>query len=165
MLRIKGMFFILLGLFSVSLFAQEVQSFDVNGLEVIFKQNTSNDIISANMYFKGGVTNLNEKIAGLESLTLNVSLKATKNYPKDKLNADLERMNSQLNSSSNQDYSSVNLLCVKQNFDESWKIFADAILNPALADEDLNLERAKLISAVKQVNDNPDALLQKEVDQ
>ena len=48
-------------IFSATLFAQKVQSFDVNGLKVIFKQNTSNDIVSANMYFKGGVTNLTEK--------------------------------------------------------------------------------------------------------
>lgn len=163
MLRIKGILFIFFSLVSVSLFAQDVQSFNVNGLKVIFKQNTANDIISVNMYFKGGVTNLNEKQAGLESLTLDVALKASKNYPKDKLNADLERMNSQLNSSSNADYSSVNLLCVKQNFNESWKIFEDVILNPSFTDEDLNLERDKLISAVKQVNDNPDALLQKAV--
>jgi len=163
MLRIKGILFIIFSLVSVSLFAQDIQSFDVNGLKVIFKQNAANDIISVNMYFKGGVTNLNEKQAGLEFLTLDVALKASKNYPKDKLNADLERMNSQLSSSSNADYSSVNLLCVKQNLDESWKIFEDVILNPSFTEEDLNLERDKQISAVKQVNDNPDALLQKAV--
>lgn len=163
--RIKMILIILFGLFfSASPFAQDVQSFDVNGLKVIFKQNTSNDIISVNMYFKGGVTNLNEKQAGLEVLSLDVALKATKNYPKDLLNATLEKMNSQITSNSNPDYSSVNLLCVKQNLDKSWKIFADVILNPSFTEEDLNLEREKRISAVKQVNDNPDALLQKEVD-
>ena len=162
--RTKIMLLILFSLlFSIPILAQEAQSFEVNGLKVVFKQNTSNDIVSANMYFKGGVTNLTEKQAGLESLTLDVSSKATKNYPKDKLNEALERMNSKLNSNSNDDYSSLSLLCVKQNFDESWKIFADVILNPVFNEEDLNLERDKMISAVKQVNDNPDALLQKEV--
>jgi zinc protease len=150
-------------IFSAILFAQEVQSFDVNGLKVIFKQNTSNDIVSVNMYFKGGVTNLTEKQAGLEAFTLDVSTKSTKNYPKDKLNSELERMNSKINSNSNDDYSSMSLLCVKQNFNDSWKIFADIILNPSFNEGDLNLERDKFISAVKQVNDNPDALLQKEV--
>ena len=162
--RTKIMLLILFSLlFSIPILAQEAQSFEVNGLKVVFKQNTSNDIVSANMYFKGGVTNLTEKQAGLESLTLDVSSKATKNYPKDKLNEALERMNSKLNSNSNDDYSSLSLLCVKQNFDESWKIFADVVLNPVFSEEDLNLERDKMISAVKQVNDNPDALLQKEV--
>ncbi len=155
--------FLLVLLAGTNVFSQDVQSFDVNGLKVIFKQNTANDILSVNMYFKGGVTNLNEDQAGLEALTLIVAQKATKNYPKDKLNATLERMSTQINSNANLDYSSLSMLCVKQNFDESWNIFADMLLNPSFNEEDLNLERDKLVSSVKQVNDNPDAYLQKVV--
>jgi len=143
--------------------SQDVQSFDVNGLKVIFKQNTANDILSVNMYFKGGVVNLNEDQAGLESLTLIVAQKATKNYPKDKLNATLERMNTQINSNASLDYSRLSMLCVKQNFDASWNIYVDMLLNPSFSEEDLNLERDKLISSIKQVNDNPDAYLRKVV--
>jgi len=155
--------FLLVLLAGTNVFSQDVQSFDVNGLKVIFKQNTANDILSVNMYFKGGVTNLNEDQAGLEALTLIVAQKATKNYPKDKLNATLEKMSTQINSNANLDYSSLSMLCVKQNFDESWNIFTDMLLNPSFNEEDLNLERDKLVSSIKQVNDNPDAYLQKVV--
>ena len=148
-------------IFCTSVIAQDIQSFDLNGLKVILKQNTANDIISVNMFFKGGVTILTEDQAGLENLTLVVAQKATKNYPKEQLNTELESMNSQINSNSNQDYSSLNLLCVKQNFENSWNIFSDIILNPLFSEEDLNLERDKIIANVKQVNDNPDAYLQK----
>ena len=116
---LKSKLLFLLILFPVaSLFAQNVESFEVNGLKVIFKQNTANDIVSANMYFRGGVSLLDEHQAGLENLTLIVAQKATKNYSKEKLNSELESMNSQINSGSNLDYSSLNLLCVKQNFDK-----------------------------------------------
>jgi len=155
--------FILVLLAGTNVFSQDVQSFDVNGLKVIFKQNTANDILSVNMYFKGGVTKLNEDQAGLEALTLIVAQKSTENYPKDKLNAALERMSTRINSNANLDYSSLSMLCVKQNFDESWNIFADMLLNPSFTEEDLNLERDRLISSIKQVNDNPDAYLQKVV--
>lgn len=148
-------------MFCASVLAQDVQSFEINGLKVILKHNTATDIISANLYSKGGVTILTEDQAGLENLTLIVAQKATKNYPKDKLNAELESMNSQINSNSNLDYSSLNLLCVKQNFEKSWNIFSDIILNPLFSEEDLILERDKMIANVKQVNDNPDAYLQK----
>jgi len=141
--------------------AQNVQSFTVNGLKVIFKQNTSNDIISTNLYYKGGVTNLTEDNAGLEALTLVVSTKASNNFPKDKLNAALERMNSVINTNSNFDFSSINLLCVKQNFAKSWEIFSDIVVNPSFTEEDLVLEREKMINNVKQVDDNPDAYLSK----
>ena len=91
-------------LFVSSLSAQDVQSFTVNGLKVIFKQNTANDIISSNLYYKGGVTNLTEDKAGLEALTLVVSTKSSINYPKDKLNAALESMNTVINTNSNFDF-------------------------------------------------------------
>ena len=160
----KSLLIFLLVLFAgTNVFSQVVQSFDVNGLKVIFKQNTANDILSVNMYFKGGVVNLNEDQAGLEALTLIVAQKATKNYPKDKLNATLERMNTQINSNASLDYSRLSMLCVKQNFDVSWNIFVDMLLNPSFAEEDLNLERDRLISSIKQVNDNPDAYLSKVV--
>ncbi|MFB3056851.1 MAG: insulinase family protein, partial [Ignavibacteriaceae bacterium] len=132
--------FSLVLLAGTNIFSQDVQSFDVNGLKVIFKQNTANDILSVNMYFKGGVVNLNEDQAGLEALTLIVAQKATKNYPKDKLNATLERMNTQINSNANLDYSRLSMLCVKQNFDASWNIYVDMLLNPLFSEEDLNLE-------------------------
>ena len=61
--------FVLVLLAGTNVFSQDVQSFDPNGLKVIFKQNTANDILSVNMYFKGGVVNLNEDQAGLEALT------------------------------------------------------------------------------------------------
>ncbi len=152
---------LILIIFCASVFAQDIQSFEINGLKIILKQNTSNDIISANMFFKGGVSVLTEDQAGIENLTLVVAQKATKNYPKEQLNTELESMNSQINSNSNQDYSSLNLLCVKQNFEKSWNIFSDIILNPLFSEDDLNLERDKIIANVKQVNDNPDAYLQK----
>jgi predicted Zn-dependent peptidase len=144
-----------------SISAQDVQSFTVNGLKVIFKQNTSNDIISSNLYYKGGVTNLTEDNAGLEALTLVVSTKASNNYQKDKMNAALESMNTVINTNSNFDFSRISLLCVKQNFTKSWEIFSDIVVNPSFTEEDLVLEREKLINIVKQVDDNPDAYLRK----
>jgi zinc protease len=148
-------------LLASSLSAQNVQSFTVNGLKVIFKQNTSNDIISTNLYYKGGVTNLTEDKAGLEVLTLIVSTKSSNNYPKDKLNAALESMNTVINTNSNFDFSRISLLCVKQNFAKSWEIFSDIVVNPSFTEEDLVLEREKLINNVKQVDANPDTFLRK----
>jgi zinc protease len=158
--RIKFLFFLIF-IVTASVFAQKLESFTVNGLKVILKQNTSNDIIAVNLIFKGGTTILEPEQAGIETLALNVALKASENYPKDKLNAELEKMNTQLTSASNPDYSGINMLCVKQNFKKSWNIFSDVILNPSFTQEDFNLAREQLISNVKQTNDNADAYLQK----
>ncbi len=145
-------------------FAQQTESFTVNGLEVIFKQNTATDIIAAQMYFKGGVALLESETAGLEALTLEIATDASKNYPRDILSSKLASMNSQLSASSGLDYSSINLLCVKQYFDDSWKIFSDVIVNPAFTNEDFQLEKEQQINSVKQSQDDPDDYLNDLVD-
>jgi predicted Zn-dependent peptidase len=161
MLRKIKLSFFLIFLVTTSVFAQQAESFNVNGLKVILKQNTSNDIIAVNLVFKGGTTILEPNQAGIETLALNVALKASANYPKDKLNAELEKMATQLGSSSNLDYSSINMLCVKQNFEKSWNIFSDVVLNPSFTQEDFELEREQLLSNVRQTSDNADSYLQK----
>jgi zinc protease len=139
--------------------ASDIESFTVNGLKVIFKQNTAADIVSANMYFRGGASILNNDQAGIERLALTVAVKASERYPKEKLNAALERMSSQLTSGSGIDFSSINLQCVKQYFSESWDIFADVIRSPLFPDADVALERERLVTEIRQTKDNPDAYL------
>ena len=138
MLRKIKIVSLLIFILAASAFAQQVESFTVNGLKVILKQNNSNDIIAVNLVFKGGTTILEPAQAGIETLALNVALKASENYPKDKLNAALEKMNTQITASSSLDYSSINMLCVKQNFEESWNIFSAAVLNPSFTQEDFD---------------------------
>ena len=144
---------------AMNCFSAEAESFTVNDLKVIFKQNTSTDIVAASMYLRGGVMNISPDQAGIENLALIVAQKATKRFAKDELNARLEKMNSQITSTSNPDFSSLNLQCVKQNLKNSWEIFTDILLNPAFNEEDVDLERQRLISNIKQTKDNPDGYL------
>ena len=137
--------------------AAETVSFDVNGLKVIFKPNTANDIISARLYFRGGVSNLTQETAGLENFSLIVAQKATKNFPKDMLSSRLDRMNSKISSFSGKDFSSLDMLSVKQNFQDTWAIFADILNNPIFNNEDVELERQKIISSIEQSKDDPDS--------
>ena len=152
-------------IFTYSGFAKEAETFTINGLKVIFKQNTSTDIITAQMYYDGGAALLNPEDAGLESLTLKVAVDASKNFPKDTLNSKLESMNTQLTASSGLDYSSINLLCVKQYFDDSWKIFSDVILNPSFTSEDFQIEKEQQLNMVEQAQDDPDGYLEELVDE
>ena len=136
------------------------ESFTVNGLKVIFARNTATDIVAVNMYFRGGLVALDPRQAGIEGLTLGVATQASKNYPKDRLHAALERMDSRLGSLSNADYSAVTLQCVKQNLTESWNILTDVLVNPVFAPADLELARNRTLSAIRQSRDNPDQYLQ-----
>ncbi len=136
------------------------ESFTVNGLKVIVAQNTATDIVAANMYFRGGVATMDPRQAGIERLTLDVATQATKNYPKDRLHAALDRMDSRLASGATLDYADVTIQCVKPNLAETWKIFTDVLLNPLFDPADLELARNRTLSAIRQSRDNPDQYLQ-----
>ncbi len=153
-----SIFLIVLGITGLT-FASATESFTVNGLKVILKKNTSTNIVSANIFLKGGAAVLSPETSGIENFALLVAQKATKNYPKDVLNSMLEKMDSKIFSSVNMDYSSLQLRTVKQNFEKSWKIFVDILLNPLFDKNDVELQRAQLISALKQSVDNADPYL------
>jgi len=140
-------------------FALDIESFTVNGLKIIFKKNTSTDIVSANLYFKGGVMVVDPRQSGIEPFALIVAQKATSKYPKNLLNAALEQMNTKITSAAGVDFSNLSLLCVKQNFEKSWDIFADILINPLFNEDDVELEREKILSLIKQTKDTPDNYL------
>jgi zinc protease len=145
----------------IALRAHAAESFSVDGLKVILNRSTATDIVVVNLYFRGGVTALQAKEAGIEAMALTVATKASKNYPKNKLNAALERMDTRLSPLTTIDYSGLTMQCVKQNLAESWKIFTDVLRNPACDPSDVELVRARFLSAIRQSKDDPDQYLQR----
>lgn len=135
------------------------EEFDVNGLKVILKRNPGNEVVAASLYIRGGVLSLTPATAGIEPLLFDVAVKGTKNYPKEVINAELSRMGTQINGNASKDYSSVNLRCIKPNFDKSWDIFADVLLNPTLDPKEVDLSRSQILTGLRQRRDNPDSYL------
>lgn len=139
--------------------AVQPESFTVGGLKVIYVSNPATQIVATGMYFRGGVALASMQNAGIERLALMAATRATKNYPRDKMSAALERMDTQLDAGSNSDYSSINMQCVRQNLAESWKIFTDVILNPSFDSAVVELEREQTLAAIRQEEDMPDQQL------
>jgi predicted Zn-dependent peptidase len=139
--------------------ATQAESFTVNGLKIIFVPNTATDIVAAHMYFRGGSASLDASQSGLERLSLTVATRASKGYPKDKLSAAIARMGTQLLADAERDYAGLTLQCVRQNFQESWRILADVLLNPLFDSIDVELERERTLSGIRQAKDTPDRYL------
>jgi len=142
------------------LWAGKVEEFTVNGLKVILKKNSANEVIVTQLYIRGGVLNLTPEIAGLEPLLFEAAEKGTAKFPKEKITAELARMGAQIGSDVRRDYSLYQMRCVKTHFDLSWEIFADVISNPALDSNEVELSREQLITALRQRRDNPDSYLE-----
>ena len=139
---------------------KDVVSFEVNGLKVIFKKVPTNQVVSANLYLKGGAQLLSDSTQGIELFLLNSSKRETKNFPKDVLSAELDRMGSQIGAEAYSDYSILSLRCITDYFDRSYEIFSDIILNPALSEKEVDLVRQQMINAAKNEKENPDPYIQ-----
>lgn len=139
----------------------EVKDFDVEGIKVILKHSPK-EVISVNLFIKGGTANYAKDQEGIETLALNVALTGgTTSLDKNAFSNAANKIGTVVSSNSDYDYGQITLRCVKQFWEESWNLYADAIMNPAFDGEQFNLSKEQLINAVKQSQSDPDTQLRK----
>src|SRR5262245_62035396 len=128
-----------------------------NGLKTIHRRVTGNDVVAVQVYFRGGARNISEKDAGVESLLFEVVSEGTKNFGKSEINRELARMGTLIDGDSGYDFSVMEMRCVRQNFDRSWQLLADMILNPICDEKEVALVKDQIINALRQQNDSPES--------
>jgi zinc protease len=142
-----------------------VEEFSVNGLKVILKTIDANQIVSVQLYLRGGSLNLTEATQGIEALLFDCAAKGSQRYPKEKLNALLDRTAASINSTALKDFSSINLRCLKQDFDALWDAYTDVVMHPTFVPADVEVVRNSMLLGIKQRKDNPDSYLNEVADQ
>ena len=131
------------------------------GLKIIFKK-TPKQVITASLFIKGGTANITEAQQGLEPLALNLALDGgTKTMNKDDFAAKADNLGTSFNATASKDYSKMTMTCLKDKWDESWAMFADAILNPAMDENEFSVLKSQMVSTAKQQEADPDAYLRK----
>lgn len=152
---------LVLFLFANKTNAQNTVEFEVNGLKVIYKH-VPKEIVSARFFVNGGTANYTKEQEGIENFAFNLAVRGgTKNYDRLAFSSLLEKMGTNIGASTDYDFGSFSLLCVKQNWDKSWELFADAILNPAFDGEEYIILKEQLIAAAKQAETDPDESLRR----
>jgi predicted Zn-dependent peptidase len=139
--------------------AQLISEFDVNGLKVIVKRRPGAPTVAAGLFVRGGARNLAPQTAGIEYLMLSTATEASKKFPREAMRKELSRMASTLSTGANEDFSVVSLHSTRPNFDRTWEIFTDAVLNPAFTPEDFELIRGRISTALRNKTTSPDSLL------
>ncbi|MCY7349034.1 MAG: insulinase family protein, partial [Pyrinomonadaceae bacterium] len=145
---------------SVSEQVNLVTEFDVNGLKILIKRRPNAPTVAAGLFIRGGARNIEAKNAGIENLMLSVATEGSKKFPRETLRRELSRTGSSIGSAVNNDYSVVSLASTRQNFDRSWDIFTDLILNPAFAAEDIVRGQAQISTGLREQETNSDNYLQ-----
>lgn len=139
--------------------ADLISDFDVNGLKVIVKRRPNAPTIAAGLFVRGGVRNLTANTAGIENLMLATAVEASKKYPRAAMRKELTKMASTLGASANEDFSVVSLNSTRPNFDKTWDIFTDAVMNPAFAQADFELVRERILTGLRNESVSPDSAL------
>lgn len=139
--------------------ASQTKEIDINGLKVIYKPVTKG-IVSVRLYIKGGTANYLEEQQGIEPLALSLAVTGgTASLDKVAFNSAAEKLGVRLGSNSTLDYGNISMTCLKDSFNASWKLFADAIMNPAFTDNEFKIQQQQFISYAKQTESDPDSYL------
>ena len=144
---------------NISSQAALVTEFDADGIKVILKRRPNSPTVAGGLFIKGGARNINDKTAGIERLTLATAIEAGKNTPRATVRREMSRTGSSIGSGSSNDFSAISLATTRPDFDRTFEIFADVVLNPVFAEEDLKRSREQLLAALRETGSTPEAAL------
>lgn len=134
-------------------------SFEVNGLKVILRRNTANDVVAANMYLLGGTQQLTPATQGIESFLLQASERGTKKFPGVETRGLITRLGTQFELAPGEDWTLFGFKSVRATFDSSFIVFADRLLEPTLDSNEVELIRTRLMTTARDTRLDPDPLV------
>lgn len=132
------------------------EKFDVNGLTVILRRNSANEVVVANLYLLGGARQLTVQTAGIEALLLASSERGTRRFPGAAVRQRTARLGSTIGIEANDDWSAIGLHAIRATFDSTWAIFADRIMAPTLDAAEVVIVRDQLLTVARERNTQPD---------
>lgn len=129
---------------------------NVNGVKVIV-QPSGNEIVEILTIIKGGVQNYPATKSGIESLAITAltecgTMKDDKNSFKDKL----DRVSAQMGGSTNMDYASFRMNCIKSDFDAVWPLYIDAMTVPKFDGKEFDRIKQDAITSLRASESDPD---------
>jgi zinc protease len=138
----------------------DTSRFVVDGIPVILRRVATNDVVSANVYLLGGVRQVTDETAGIEPFLLDVSERGTLHYPRSTLRRTMARLGTTIVVEPQLDWTAVGVRATSNTFDSTWAIMAERLMAPRLDSADIEIIRDQYRSAVRQRDDNADALVE-----
>lgn len=134
----------------------DVSAYEIGDLTVLHKPTPANQVVSAKLYLDGGVANLSDSTAGIERLALKLAVNGgSESTPKDEFTSELDSMGSSISSFHERDFSGYELRSITKNFEASWELFVESVLEPAMPKEELAVQRKKQLAEIEQLTEDP----------
>ncbi len=135
-----------------------VTALRVGELLVLHKPTPANQVVSAQLYIQGGARHMTAKTAGAERMALEVAVSGgTTKTPKDEFNAKLDAVGASVGSFADRDASAYSMKSVLPHFELTWSLFEEAILTPALPQEEVELARDRQLAQIDSLLQDPDS--------
>lgn len=134
-------------------------TFDVNGLKVILRRNTANDVVAANVYLLGGTQQLTPATQGIETLLLRATERGTKQFPREAVRQKTAALGSTIVIDPSEDWTRFGFTSIRDNFDSTWAIFTDRLVAPTLDSNEVELVRTQMMAQFREAENNPDPLV------
>ena len=138
---------------------QKTISFEVEGLKVILRP-TPKDVISTRLFVRGGTANYAKDKEGIEALAFYLAVNGgTTKMDKITFGTEAEKLGTTFGSATSLDLGDINMTCIKSFWDQSWNLYADAIMNPAFDEKEFGNAKEQMISGANQAESDPDSYL------
>jgi zinc protease len=126
-----------------------------NGLPVILAESHKLPLVSLDLVVKtGNSANAKDK-AGLASLVANMLDEGTKKRTTTQIASEVAQLGATLSTYASWDASAVSLSTMAENLDRAVPVWADVLLNPVFAEDDLGRVIDNLVSGLAQRKDHP----------
>jgi zinc protease len=135
-----------------------------NGITLLMVEDHDFPSINMRAVVRGGKVSEPKDKNGLAEL-LGTVLRSggTKKMGGDDVDKYLDRMGASIESNSGEAYTELESECLKENGDDVLKLFADFIIDPAFADEKIDLAKTQLRSGISRRNDEPMGVVPREL--
>lgn len=124
-----------------------------NGLTLLIKSNTSNAVVSMNVYVKGG--QLFQDKAGLANLTAALLLKGTDSRTAEDIARETDDLGINIGASASDDYIEVSVKSIKDDFPEAFMVLTDVLKNSVFKPEEINKVKESMVNSIKANEDSP----------
>ena len=134
-------------------------SFEINGLRVILRRNTANDVVAANFYLLGGAQQLTPATQGIESFLLASSERGTTKFPGETTRSLTARLGVTIVSEPTEDWTLFGFTGVRATFDSCFMILADRLTAPTLDSIEVERVRSRILTGLRLDANTPDPII------
>lgn len=134
-----------------------------SGLQLVVDESNS-PCVSFGAMYRVGSQNERENEEGFAHFIEHLMFKSTKNRSTDKISSELEFLGSEINAYTCKTHTCYHFKAIKENFEDSLKVYADMLQNGLLLQEEVDTEREVVVEEMNRSEDNPNSITWQELD-